>query len=100
MHRSEDPEVILTPGTVGGQEPAALPAWTGNQGARMQFCIQDAKHPENTFCLRSLGKARKTQRTKTQMLPASARNTVTPKQQGLVCCGLCPTAASEAHGEA
>lgn len=66
----------------------------------MQLCIQDVKHPENTFCLCSLGKARKTQRTKTQTLPASARNTVTPKQRGLVCCGLCPIAASEAHGEA
>lgn len=66
----------------------------------MQFCIQDMKRPENTFCLHSLGKARKKQRTKTQMPPASARNTVTPKQQGLVCCGLRPTAASDAQGEA
>ena len=65
----------------------------------MQFCIEDMKRPENTFCLRSLGNARKKQRTKTQMPPASARNTVTPKQQGLVCCGLRLTAASDAHEE-
>ena len=25
----------------------------------MQFCIEDMKRPENTFCLRSLGSARK-----------------------------------------
>lgn len=65
----------------------------------MQFCIQDMKRPENTFCLLASGKARKKRRTKTQMPPASARNTVTPKQQGLVCCRLRPTAASDAHGE-
>lgn len=34
----------------------ALP---GSEEPRIQLCIRDTKRPENTFCLRSLGKARK-----------------------------------------
>lgn len=75
------------------QEPIALcPTPTAHlgEGPRTQFHIQNMEHPENTSCPRSLGKAGEKQKTKAQTPPASARNTVTPKQQGLVCCGPVP----------